>query len=145
MSRTSFVIHLGPRWRMFASPRDGLTFLGTVQRGIAGIGALARNCDGGHVQVNGDVMEVLDARRIGRALRMLPASAEGQSAATRLFDDRLVADAPRWPPQPNPGPDDASPSPAPRPVIMVKKRRVAVRPTVDVASASERAGSGPAS
>jgi hypothetical protein len=36
-----FLIDLGIHWRMFANVRDGMTFLGTVQHGVAVIGALA--------------------------------------------------------------------------------------------------------
>ncbi|BEP57153.1 MULTISPECIES: hypothetical protein [unclassified Variovorax] len=138
MSEKSFVIRLGARWRMFASERDGMTFLGTVQSGVAGIGALARTCDGGYVQVNGDVVAVLDARKIRLALRMRPDKTEGQPCATHLLDDRLVADHPRWP-QPVLAATNSLAASAPRPVITVKKRRVAVRVTTGAAQASEQA------
>ena len=122
MSKTSFVVHLGTRWRMFASERDGLTFLGTVQRGMAGIGALARTCDGGYVQVNGDVVAALDARKIHRVLRMQPAKTAGQPRATPPLEDRSVADHPRWPQSTLEAPNSPAASDS-RPVITVKKRR----------------------
>lgn len=139
MSKISFVIHWGNHWRMFASERDGMTFLGTVQRGRAGIGALARTCDGGYVQVNGDIVELLDARKIRRALRMRRDKTAGHPCATHPFDDRWIADHPRWPDR-VPEPGNAPPVPASKPVITVKKRRVAVRATTDASQTSEQSG-----
>lgn len=109
-----------------------------VQRGIAGIGALARTRDGRYVQVNGDVVAVLDARRIGQALRMQPARTKDSQWATHPLEGRLVADAPRGldgaPEQGN------SPSvSASRPMITVKQRRVAVRATTNASESSEQA------
>jgi hypothetical protein len=138
MSKISYVIHLGNHWRMFASEREGLTFLGTVHHGVAGIGALARDQEGCYLQVNGDVVAVLDARKIGHVLRMRSAKIKGLQCAIHRLDDRLIAEAPR-PPRSDPEP--INPATASRtPVVTVKKRRVAVRATADAPQPLEQAG-----
>jgi len=68
MSTTAFRIHIGPRWAAFAQARPDATMLGTVQRGMQ-IGALALLSDGRYAQVNGDVVEVLNASRVRHAMR----------------------------------------------------------------------------
>lgn len=79
MSHDHIAIRLGPQWRAFAfGEHDDLMFLGTVQRGVAGIGALARTPQGGYVQVNGYVVEVLNIFRVKQAL----ASAHGTARQT---------------------------------------------------------------
>jgi hypothetical protein len=101
MSHDHIAVRLGPQWRAFAfGEYDDLMFLGTVQRGVAGIGALARTPEGGYVQVNGYVVEVLNTFRVKQAL----AGAHGTARQT--------------------------PAPAPQPVVRVKKRRLPVRATV---------------
>ncbi|MDP9933502.1 hypothetical protein [Variovorax paradoxus] len=139
MSKISFVIHLGNHWRMFANARDGMEFLGTVHHGVAGIGALARDREGRYLQVNGDVVAVLDARKIGRALRMRSAKTEELQSAIHRLDERLVAEAPRSP-RSDPEPVNWATAPARTPVVTVKKRRVAVRATADAPQAPEQAG-----
>ncbi|KQU86730.1 hypothetical protein ASC78_03945 [Variovorax sp. Root318D1] len=135
MTKITFVIHLGNHWRMFANARDDLTFLGTVQHGVAAIGALARTQDGGYVQVNGDVVTALHARKIESALRMRWGKAP--PCANRPLDDRLLADPARLP-EPILEPGNPTPAPAPAPVITVKKRRVAVRATTEAAHRNNR-------
>lgn len=68
MSTSDFRIHIGPRWAAFAQPRPDATMLGTVQRGMQ-IGALALLADGTYAQVNGDIVEVLNASRVRHAMR----------------------------------------------------------------------------
>ena len=68
MSTSAFRIHIGPRWAAFAQARPGATMLGTVQRGMQ-IGALVLLSDGRYAQVNGDVVEVLNASRVRHAMR----------------------------------------------------------------------------
>ena len=123
MSKITFVIHLGNHWRMFASARDGLTFLGTVQHGVAAIGALARTRDGSYVQVNGDVVAVLHARKIEGALRICSSKVQAPPYANYPVDDSLLDDPPRSP-EPIPEPGRSEPASACKPVITVKKRRV---------------------
>lgn len=139
MGKISFVIRLGTRWRMFASEREDLTFLGTVQHGMAGIGALARTCDGRYVQVNGDVVAVLNARRIGQALRAQPTKTKESQWAAHPLDGRLVTDLPRRPNR-MPVQDNPPPAVASEPVVTVKKRRLAVRATTDASRGSEQTG-----
>ena len=130
MSKISFVIHLGNHWRMFADARDGMTFLGTVQHGVAAIGALARTPDGHYVQVNGDVVAVLHAKKIEGALRKRSAKTQKPQCANHPSGDRLVADPPQGP-RPILAPSHSSPASACAPVVTVKKRRVAVHATAD--------------
>ena len=94
MKSSSFRITVGPRWAAFAQARDGMRMLGTVQRGMQ-IGALALLADGTYAQVNGDVVEPLNASRVLHALR-------GKHG---------------------PAPREAQPAPASAPVVVVKKRR----------------------
>lgn len=68
MSTTVFRIHIGPRWAAFAQERPDATMLGTVQRGMQ-IGALALLADGTYAQVNGDIVEPLNASRVRHAMR----------------------------------------------------------------------------
>ena len=59
-------IRLGPQ--RFAAEREGLSILGTVQRGLQ-IGALARNPEGEYLQVNGDITQPLNKSRVELALQ----------------------------------------------------------------------------
>jgi len=123
MSKKPFVIHWGNHWRRFAGARDGLAFLGTVQRGVAGVGALARTRDGRYVQVNGDIVEPLNTQKIAHVLRMT--ATEEPQCQMHPLDNSLVAEPPRrLDPVPEPG--HPAPASAPKPVVTVKKRRVAV-------------------
>ena len=61
-------ITVGTRWSLFTYAREDMELLGTVQRGMQ-IGALARLPDGSYAQVNGDIMEPLNASRVVFALR----------------------------------------------------------------------------
>ena len=61
-------IRLGPVWAPFAYARDGMEFLGTVQRGME-IGALARTQAGLLVQLNAGAVRALDQRKAEAALR----------------------------------------------------------------------------
>lgn len=137
MNKISLVIELGNRWRMFAMARKSMTFIGTVQRDVAGIGALARTRNGHYLQVNGDVAELLDSREIERALRMLPDKSEEQRT-THPLDQRPVADSPQTP-KPVPERADLPRALASTPVITVKRRRVAVRANINASQAPEQA------
>ncbi|RZL64886.1 MAG: hypothetical protein EOP81_06840 [Variovorax sp.] len=68
MSQEPLQITIGPRWSLFTYARDDMRLLGTVQRGMQ-IGALASLPDGGYAQVNGDIVEPLNASRVLYALR----------------------------------------------------------------------------
>jgi len=85
---------------MFAQERPGMRLLGTVQRGMQ-IGALALMEDGNYAQVNGDVVEPLNASRVLHAMRK-------QHAAAPTFRSAAPAAAPA--------------------VVVVKKRRRIVMP-----------------
>lgn len=61
-------IILGDGWQRFAFATCGLTFLGTIRRGME-IGALARDEAGGYLQVNGDIHQVLSKGRVAAHLR----------------------------------------------------------------------------
>lgn len=99
MKPSSFRIVVGPRWAAFAQARDGMRMIGTIQRGMQ-IGALALLSDGTYAQVNGDVIEPLNASRVLHAMRKLHG-------------------APREAPRAD------APVPA---VVVVKKRRTVVLP-----------------
>jgi len=128
MSKISFVIHLGNHWRMFANAREDMTFLGTIQHSVAAIGALARTPDGHYVQVNGDVVAVLHAKKIEGALRKRSAKTQKSQHANHPSGDRLVADPPQGP-RPILAPNHSPRASVCAPVVTVKKRRVAVRAT----------------
>lgn len=68
MSKDKLQVALGPRWSFFATEREGMELLGTVQRGMQ-IGALAQLADGSYAQVNGDIVEPLNKSRVDHALR----------------------------------------------------------------------------
>lgn len=57
-------IILGDGWQRFAFATRGMTFLGTIRRGME-IGALAKDDTGGYLQVNGDIHQVLNRSRVG--------------------------------------------------------------------------------
>jgi len=139
MSKITFVIHLGSHWRMFANAREGMTFLGTVQHGVAAIGALARTLDGAYVQVNGDVVAALHAKKIEGALRMRSVKTQAPQCAKHSIDDRQAAAPATWHVDRGPEPGSSAPASACKPVVTVKKRRVAVRAPTDAAKAPEQA------
>ena len=144
MSKIHFHIELGNRWRMFAVTRKkNMTFIGTVQHDVAAIGALAKTSKGRDVQVNGDVVDLLNTRKITLALRMLAAKTQETQetqCVTHLLDTHPVAAPPRRP-EPVLKPSDSPPASASVPVVTVKKRRIAVRvKTTDISQVSEQAG-----
>jgi hypothetical protein len=99
-------IRLGPQ--RFAAEREGLSIMGTVQRGLQ-IGALAVNPDGEYLQVNGDVTQPLNKSRVELALKK-------------------SGGLPK-PPKPSAGPTVA-------PTVIVKpRRRIAVMPPTGAAVA----------
>jgi len=61
-------ITLGDGWRQFAQPRDDLTFMGTIRRGME-IGALAQDEMGAYLLVNGDIRQTLNTSRVQAKLR----------------------------------------------------------------------------
>lgn len=61
-------IILGGGWQRFAFPTPGLTYLGTIRRGME-IGALASDGAGNYLQVNGDMHQALNKSRIAAHLR----------------------------------------------------------------------------
>jgi hypothetical protein len=61
-------ITLGEGWRQFAQPREDLTFMGTIRRGME-IGALAKDGAGAYLLVNGDIRQVLNSSRVEAKLR----------------------------------------------------------------------------
>jgi hypothetical protein len=67
-STSQWSIRLGDNGLRFAQPRSGMVVLGTIQRGMQ-IGALAQLDDGTYVQVNGDVIQSLNASKIKKELR----------------------------------------------------------------------------
>lgn len=81
-------ITLGEGWRQFAMPRDDLTYMGTLRRGME-IGALAKDEAGAYLLVNGDIRKALNTSRIEATLRSVgsrraPAPmVQGPSAAER--------------------------------------------------------------
>lgn len=94
----SMQVRLGTQWSRFTYQRDDMQLLGTVQQG-AQIGALARLEGGHYAQVNGDVIQRLNTKRVEHALR-----AAG-------------------PVRPNARPAIAPPRPATPPTVVVRKRR----------------------
>jgi hypothetical protein len=67
MSQHPLQIRLGGRWAYFAYARREVRLLGTAQEGMQ-IGALARLADGSYAQANGDVVRLLNTRRVEHAL-----------------------------------------------------------------------------
>jgi hypothetical protein len=67
-SNSQWSIRLGDNGLRFAQPRSGMMVLGTIQRGMQ-IGALAQLDDGTYVQVNGDVIQSLNASKVKKELR----------------------------------------------------------------------------
>lgn len=65
------IVRLDGNVKPFTASRAlrGMRFLGTVQRAY-GIGALAITATGNYVQVNGDVVQSLDAQKVEAALRV---------------------------------------------------------------------------
>ena len=63
-------VTLGPHWRAHTEPVAGLTFIGTVQRGMH-IGALAYNTTGQYFAVNKGRWKLLTPRKISAALEGL--------------------------------------------------------------------------
>jgi hypothetical protein len=61
-------ITLGDGWHQFAQPRDDLTFMGTIRRGME-IGALAKDHAGAYLLVNGDIRQTLNTSRVEAKLR----------------------------------------------------------------------------
>lgn len=61
-------ITLGEGWRQFAMPRDDLTYMGTIRRGME-IGALAKDGTGAYLLVNGDIRQTLNSSRVEAKLR----------------------------------------------------------------------------
>lgn len=88
--------------RFTAADHPDLRYLGVVQRGME-VGALALTADGRYVQVNGDIVQELNASRVRAALGPAHTSRIGPSA----------------------------PAPAAPVVVTVRKRRVAVLPPED--------------
>lgn len=85
--------------RFTAGEHPDFRYLGVVQRGME-VGALALTPDGRYVQVNGDIVQDLNASRVRAALGS-------------AYTSRVVPSAP---------------APAQAPVVVVRKRRIAVRP-----------------
>ena len=94
---------VGAGWSAFAYARDGVAFIGTIQRGMQ-IGALARMADGTYAQINGDIIETLNKSRVEFALR----------AATGTRAGQPIVNIPRV---------------APATLVTVKKRRRVVLPS----------------
>jgi hypothetical protein len=65
---SQWFIRLGDGGLRFAQPRNGMAVLGTVQRGMQ-IGALAQLDDGSYAQVNGDIIQTLNASKVRKELR----------------------------------------------------------------------------
>lgn len=101
-------VKLGPHWVRFAQPREGVTFLGTIEQG-AGIGALAQTAEGGFVQLNGDLERKLNTSAI--------------KAALRAAEARFGRQAPRRPAYVPPKPPSG-----PAPTVVVKRKRVWAAP-----------------
>lgn len=101
ITKQTWIVRLGPQeWARYTFARgapDGMTFLGSVQRG-PGVGALAVLDDGKYVQVNGDFVASLNGKQIRRAL-----------AQAKTFQAR-------------PGRPPVS-DPIAAPVVLVKRRR----------------------
>lgn len=134
MKKKSWTVSLEPAiWAAFTHPRaagDELRLLGCVRRGPQ-MGALAIDCRGRYVQVNGDYVTDLNQSQISAAVRRASAAVAGPASAPAGCGH----DAPlhRRPP-------------AKAPVIIVRKRRVLetagarpTRPSIMVTKARERA------
>jgi hypothetical protein len=61
-------VRLGAAWRPFTPALPGWEMLGTVTRGEADVGALARSPIGVYCQVNAGVCRSLDQRKLSAAL-----------------------------------------------------------------------------
>lgn len=73
-------ITLGDGWQRFAFVTPGLTFLGTIRRGME-IGALARDDAGAYLQANGDMRKVLNKSRVVAHLRKAGVRSESTGGA----------------------------------------------------------------
>lgn len=83
-------ITLGEDWHRFAFPRDDLEFLGIIRRGIE-IGALAKDKEGGYLQVNGDMRQTLNKSRVDNLLRSAKVVAPRVPVARQPTQDQRAA------------------------------------------------------
>ncbi len=70
-------VSLGTHWRTHTFPVTGLTFVGTVQRGMH-IGALGYNQTGQYFAVNQGRWKLLTPRKIAAALESVTRDPDGQ-------------------------------------------------------------------
>jgi hypothetical protein len=61
-------IRLGAAWQPYTPTPAGWHMLGTVERGIGDVGALARSPAGIYCQINAGVCRSLDQRKVAAAL-----------------------------------------------------------------------------
>jgi hypothetical protein len=74
-NRARLTVRLDAAWRLYTHALPGWEMLGTVERGVGDVGALARSKIGIYQQVNAGVCRSLDQRKVMAAINSVASEA----------------------------------------------------------------------